>query len=158
MFIFLKNKFCWYLSELPQWGNSNDYPQYTFLSWNIMRIHKICFHWELRKILCDAMIFVIKQRYLSEELLMIGSHNICCCFSFFFFFFSFFFGGGVVVVKKWEYLSRYCSYLNWAMTSESPDLTTLNPCHAEQIKMPRLFLIFNQSDNLIQTVAINSLA
>ena len=32
----------------------------------------------------------------------------------------------------------------------------INPCPAEQIKMPRLLLIFSQSDYLIQIVAINS--
>ena len=31
----------------------------------------------------------------------------------------------------------------------------INPCHAEQIKMPRPFLIFSQSDYFIQIVYIN---
>ena len=33
---------------------------------------------------------------------------------------------------------------------------SFNPCHAEQIKMPHLLLIFSQSSHLIQVVDTNS--
>ena len=33
---------------------------------------------------------------------------------------------------------------------------TLNPCHTEKIKLPNPFLIFSQSDYLIQIADINS--
>ena len=45
---------------------------------------------------------------------------------------------------------------SWLVTVLAFQKGDVNPCPAQQIKMPRLFLVFSQSDYLIQNVDISS--
>ena len=54
--------------------------------------------------------------------------------------------------------SALSKWLNFHSVKQKKEISKhfFNPHHAEKIKMPRPFLIFSQSDYLIQTVDINS--